>query len=112
MYDDMSEAKNSATLAISSGLPTLLMLVLSKVSASASFEVLLRIMSVSVNPGAMALTRIFWPPNSLDSTLVREIIAALLEAYAERPSLPSIPALDEILTMLPVFCRTMILTMD
>ena len=41
--------------------------------------------------------------SSLANTFVEAIIAALLEAYAVRPSFPSIAALDEIFIIFPNF---------
>ena len=77
IYDDRSEAKNNARLAISSGSPTLFSDKFEVTSFITSTGVFSFIMSVLVKPGAIVFTLIFKGPNSLDKVFDCEIKAAL-----------------------------------
>ena len=76
MYPDISEAKNKAKLATSSGVPPLFNGIASRhccTISSGSFPVI----SVSIKPGAIALQRIFRDPNSSAIERVNPKIPAL-----------------------------------
>ena len=78
IYDESSEAKNNTALATSSGFPNLesgiislyLFLILSYKTS---------VISVSIKPGVIALTFIFFEPNSLAKDFVNPISADLVE---------------------------------
>src|SRR5689334_12663569 len=57
--------------------------------------------SVSIIAGVMQLTRMPVPASSLPSDLVNAITAAFDALYADTIALPSLPAVDDMLTMRP-----------
>ena len=60
-------------------------------------------MSVSAKPGQTQLHLILYLANSFDNVFVDAITEALLEEYANLPGLHCIAALDERLTIEPLF---------
>ena len=76
IYDDNSEDKNKATLATSIFSAYLFKEILFLNWSIISLDVFSYIISVFVNPGAIAFTLILCLPNSLERVLAWEIIAA------------------------------------
>src|ERR1700733_1263188 len=79
-HAELSEARNTATAAISLGCPVRPSGVRSRIPFSKSEPTMpaLRVPSVSTTPGLMELTRIFLVPNSLDNTPVMASSEALV----------------------------------
>ena len=63
MYDESSEARNTAMFAISSGLPNLFNVIFST-CVLAICRGIFAVISVSINPGQIVLTRIDFVPSS------------------------------------------------
>src|SRR5208337_4190222 len=110
IYDDMSDARNNATLAISAGVPRRFMLHCCMNRAITS-SAMVSIISVSIIPGAIAFTRICAYESSRESFLVAPIRAALLHTYSSCLGSPSIPAIEAMLMMLPELCRVIAFNM-
>src|SRR5690606_7355284 len=99
-----SEARNTATFAISSGCPLRPSGVLATNMVSYSLPVVtpaLRAPSVSVAPGKIELIRIFFPPTSLDKEIVTASNAALVAEYNEAAGGGMLLAPELILMILP-----------
>ena len=100
MNSDLSEARNRATFAISSGLPILDSGVSDTIESSVSRDSS-QFISVLISPGEMELTRILLCPSSFANALVKPIRPALEAEYATSHEAPVLPQMDDILIMLP-----------
>src|SRR5439155_11164729 len=98
-----SEDSHATSAATSSGLPTrpigIFATSMSTVERSICWS-----SSVPITAGATALTRIPWVATSLASALVSPMTPALAVEYGTSVGLPSLPAMEAMLTMRPL-CR-------
>src|ERR1700704_3493774 len=67
-------------------------------------------MPVSVVPGATTLTRTPVPATSSAADFVSPSTACLLATYTDAPAAPTLPYVDETLTMLPPRCGSITLS--
>ena len=104
----MSLARNRKALAISSGWPTLPRGIVFDIFSTISCG-RFATMSVAVTPGATALTRILYFPNSLASDFVIPLTAYLLAGYPTPLGCPYCPTMELVLMMDPPFLLYMCL---
>src|ERR1700729_1775607 len=98
---ESSEARNSATVAISSGCPIVPRGIRDSNISFASFVRTSSCIGVAIGPGPSTFTRIFLPFSSLSHVRAKERNAALLAAYTPKPGKPFTEATDPVMMIDP-----------